>query len=112
MQLEDLQRRIGIVREAVERNAELSRRMATGRTSKFWAEIFGQRRIYPDINALMVSRREGAIAGAGDNPQGSLDREQERNATSAASSFAGVLRADSKWAVRRMKPTGAPTKRR
>ncbi|CAN7316142.1 putative sugar O-methyltransferase [Bradyrhizobium sp. LjRoot220] len=76
MQLEDLQQRIGVVREAIERNAELSRQMAAGRTSKFWAEIFGERRIYPDINTLMVSRREGAIAGAGDNPQGSLEREQ------------------------------------
>jgi putative sugar O-methyltransferase len=76
MQLEDLQQRLGIVREAIERNAELSRGMAAGRTSSFWADIFSQRRIYPDINALLVCRREGTIMGVGDDPQGSLDREQ------------------------------------
>jgi putative sugar O-methyltransferase len=76
MQLDDLQNRIGIVREAIERNAEQSRNTRTGRTSSFWAEIFSQRRIYPDLNALMVCRREGTILGVGDDPQGSLEREQ------------------------------------
>lgn len=76
MQLEDLQRRIGIVRNAIERNADVSRGMAAGRTSGFWADIFSQRRIYPDLNALLVCRREGNIMGVGDDPQGSLEREQ------------------------------------
>lgn len=76
MQLDDLQQRMGIVRDAIERNAGQSRRMATGRTSSFWAEIFGQRRIYPGLNDLMVCRREGTILGVGDDPQGSLERER------------------------------------
>lgn len=76
MQLDDLQQRIQIVRDAIERNAEQSRRIATGRTSRFWAEIFGQRRIYPDLNDLMVCRREGTILGVGDDPQGSRERER------------------------------------
>lgn len=80
MQLEDLQQRIHRVRDAIERNAELSRTIAAGRTSSFWKEIFGQRRIYPDLNALMVCRREGTIVGVGDDPQGSLDREQAYSA--------------------------------
>lgn len=50
--------------------------MAAGRTSGFWADIFSQRRIYPDLNALMVCRREGNIVGVGDDPQGSLERER------------------------------------
>ena len=66
----------------------------TGRTSKFWAEIFGQRRIYPDLNALMVCRREGAVAGAGDNPQGSLDREQASAFEAGESAFVCVRDAD------------------
>lgn len=77
MQLNDLQQRIALVRGAIERNAEASRALVAGRTSRFWAEIFAQRRIYPDINALMVCRREGNIVGVGDDPQGTLDRERE-----------------------------------
>src|SRR5665213_3780341 len=76
MQLADLQERMAIVRAAIERNAEQSRRTPTGQTSKFWAELFGMRRIYPDLNALMVCRREGNILGVGDDPQGSLERER------------------------------------
>jgi len=76
MQLDDLQRRICVVREAIERNAEQSRQTQTGKTSNFWAEIFTQRRIYPDLNGLMVCRREGTIVGVGDDPQGTLDREK------------------------------------
>jgi putative sugar O-methyltransferase len=76
IQLDNLQERMQVVRDAIERNAEQSRRLATGRTSNFWAEIFGQRRIYPDLNDLMVCRREGTILGVGDDPQGSLERER------------------------------------
>lgn len=76
MQLGNLQERIAIVRAAIERNAEQSRHTAIGQTSKFWAELFGMRRIYPDLNALMVCRREGNILGVGDDPQGSFERER------------------------------------
>jgi len=77
MQVEDLQRRIAIARAAIERNAEPSRRKAVGKTSAFWADFFSLRHvIYPDLNALMVCRREDTLVGSGDNPQGSLEKER------------------------------------
>jgi len=76
MFLDDLKARMDTVRAAIERNAKQSAVAAAGRTSGFWAEMFSQRPIYPDLNGLMTCRREGVLLGAGDDPQGSHDRER------------------------------------
>ena len=68
------------IREAIERNADQSRRTDAGQTSRFWSDIFATRPNFPDVNQLMVFRREGYAYGIGDDRQGERTREREYSA--------------------------------
>lgn len=76
MSLDELKSRIAFVRDGIERNTAQSREVAAGRASDFWSEILERRVNYPDINQLMVCRREGIIDSIGDDPQGTVERER------------------------------------
>jgi len=78
--VDSIKARQQFVQQAIERNAEASAATAAGKTSDFWADMFRQRRNYPDLNQIMVCRREGMLFGIGDDPQGTFEREQAYSA--------------------------------
>lgn len=64
------------IRAFVERNAEASSKTEAGRTSEFWSEIFDARGNFPDINQLLVCRRESNTSGIDTDTLGSIEEEK------------------------------------
>jgi len=74
--LDQLRANMDTIRAAIARNLAQSSSTPAGKTSDFWAEVFGERPNYPDLNAIMAFRREGFAYGIGDDRQGDLPRER------------------------------------
>lgn len=64
------------VTSVIQRNAALSEASVAGKVSEFWRDVFAERPNFPDLNQLMVFRREGFAYGIGDDRQGSIERER------------------------------------
>jgi putative sugar O-methyltransferase len=64
------------VTSVIRRNAALSEASIAGKVSEFWRDVFAERPNFPELNELMVFRREGFAYGIGDDRQGSMERER------------------------------------
>jgi putative sugar O-methyltransferase len=74
--LNDLRATFEQVTSVIHRNTALSEASIAGKVSDFWRDVFAERPNFPDLNELMVFRREGFAYGIGDDRQGSIDRER------------------------------------
>ena len=74
--VDDLRVTFEQVTNVIQRNAALSEASVAGRVSEFWRDVFAERPNFPDLNQLMVFRREGFAYGIGDDRQGSIERER------------------------------------
>lgn len=74
--LDDLRATFERVTGVIQRNMAASEASVEGKISKFWRDVFAERPNFPDLNELMVFRREGFAYAMGDDRQGSLDRER------------------------------------
>jgi putative sugar O-methyltransferase len=74
--IDDLRATIERVTNVIERNATVSEASIAGKVSEFWRDVFAERPNFPDLNELMVFRREGFAYGIGDDRQGSIERER------------------------------------
>jgi putative sugar O-methyltransferase len=64
------------VRAFIARNAEKSSKTPAGRTSEFWSDIFQSRTNFPDLNSLLVCRREGNTSGIDTDALASIEAER------------------------------------
>lgn len=67
----------GRVRAAIERNMAASSETPAGQVSEFWAEIFADRKNFPDLNDIMTFRRDGFAYGIGDDRQQGYEQEKQ-----------------------------------
>src|SRR5437879_13694855 len=74
--VDDLRVTFEQVTNVIQRNAALSEASVAGKVSEFWRDVFAERPNFPDLNQLMVFRREGFAYGIGDDRQGSIERER------------------------------------
>jgi putative sugar O-methyltransferase len=64
------------VRAFVARNAEKSSKTMAGRTSEFWSDILHSRTNFPDLNSILVCRREGNTSGIDTDALSSVEAER------------------------------------
>ena len=74
--VDDLRVTFEQVTNVIQRSAALSEASVAGKVSEFWRDVFAERPNFPDLNQLMVFRREGFAYGIGDDRQGSIERER------------------------------------
>lgn len=67
------------ISDTIQRNVAASEASAAGKVSRFWREIFDGRKNFPDLNEIMVFRREGFTYGIGDGRQGGVEQEREHS---------------------------------
>jgi hypothetical protein len=65
------------VSDAIKHNMAASEASVTGKVSHFWSDVIADRKNFPDLNEIMVFRREGYTYGIGDDRQGGIDRERD-----------------------------------
>lgn len=79
IQFDELAANIKKVQDFIQRNAEKSAKTTAGRTSDFWNDIFHSRGNFPDLNQLMVCRRQGNSDGVDMTPRASVEEERIYN---------------------------------
>jgi hypothetical protein len=74
--LDDLRSTFERVSDAIKRNMAASEASVTGKISLFWRDVIADRKNFPDLNEIMVFRRDNFADGIGDPRQGAVDEER------------------------------------